>query len=156
MFAAYCFDVVGRVLRVVDVYNINALFASRCLHSNFGVQRFADQGACQRRVDADQPLFQVQFIWPDDAIARLFAFFIFNGDPGAKIDFVRIAGLLADDLQCFQPFGEKTHATVDLAQHFFAVGVLALLLKPYCYPSFPFYVMLDLSQITTSLVVRFT
>ena len=95
------------------------------MHPHFGVQLLADQGAGQRRVDTDQALFQVQLVGADDAVARLFAVFVFDGDPGTEVHLVRIGRLVADDLELFQTLGEKAHATVDLAQHLLAVGVLA-------------------------------
>src|SRR5690606_12625719 len=76
--------------------------------------------------DADQTLFQIQFVGADDAVARLFAVFILDGYPGAEIHLVRIGRLLADDLELFQALGQKAHAAVDLPQHLLAVGVLGV------------------------------
>ena len=94
------------------------------MNLDLGVQRLANQSAGQGRVDTDQALFQVQLIGADDAVARLLAVFVFNRDPSPTVDRVRVAGFFADHLEAFEALGQETHATVDFAEHFFAVGVL--------------------------------
>ena len=43
------------------------MFAGRSLHTHFGIQRLANQGAGQRRINADQTQLQIQFIRANSA-----------------------------------------------------------------------------------------
>ena len=101
------------------------------MHLHFGVQRLAYQGTGQRRVDADQVLFQVEFVGPDDAIAGGFALLVLEGDPGAEVDLAGVARPFADHLEVLQALAQEAHAAVDLAQHLLAIGVLEPLLEMY-------------------------
>lgn len=71
-------------VRIVDRGDHVVLLAGRRLYLDFGIQRLADQGSGQGRVDADQALAQIQFVRADDAIASFAPIFVFHCDPGAE------------------------------------------------------------------------
>lgn len=117
---------------VFDRHDVPGPGASGRLHQHLGIEGLADQCARQRRIDADQPLFQIELVRADDPVAGLFAGFVFQGDPGAEVHLARIAWVLANDLELFQPLGEETNSAVDLAQHLLAVSAKEPLI-PYYY-----------------------
>jgi hypothetical protein len=91
------------------------------------VQRPAQQCAPERCVHADVAGGHVEFVRPDDAVARTCAVRALELDPCAEEHPPRVRRGLCDDHHAIQAPAQEAHAAVDLTQAALAVGVLGVL-----------------------------
>jgi hypothetical protein len=68
----------------------------------------------------------IELIWTDDAVPRLYACLVLDGDPRAEEHAARVGRRLVDDHHALEPLAQEAHPTVDLAKPFFPVGVVGV------------------------------
>src|SRR5687767_14207629 len=100
--------------------------AGRALHGDHVARAFLEQRAAERRAPTDAPFAWFDLVFADDAVFAARPVFVFDSDPSAEEHDVTVVHL-GNDARSFQPFGEKSDPTIDLAQAFFAVDVARVL-----------------------------